>query len=69
MTFIIIYAAYSISVLVLGYWLELTSLKPESAILQGSFDGVHWDTIGICQVENTKYVRVKIVPDCKPAKQ
>lgn len=46
-----------------------SKLKPESAILQGSFDGVHWDTIGICQVENTKYVRVKIVPDCKPAKQ
>lgn len=46
-----------------------SKLKPDSVIIKRSIDGSGFDTINIYQVDQTKYVKVKIVSDCKPVKQ
>jgi hypothetical protein len=45
-----------------------SKLKPESVVLQGSIDGVHWDTITVNQAVPTKYVRIKLIGKQEPTK-
>ncbi len=40
-----------------------SKINPDSTVLQGSYDGIHWETMRIESYYRPKYIRVKITQE------